>query len=338
MMTAVTATATATATDMAADMAIDMATGAATGPRTAATARTSTGATATTRRVVSLLPAATAVLCRLGVGRALVGVTDECRAPAEVPAVVRSVIPPGLSEAEIDALVSFRVRAGLPLRAVDSARLAEIGPDLVVTQDLCAVCAVGIDELTTALAMVGSPAALHVYDPRRLADLVPAVRTLGVAAGLGRAADALGDHLAARLCELRTAVATHVGCRAPRVAVLEWTDPLWAAGHWVPDVVAAAGGREVLGVPGGRSVPVTRDQLLAAAPDVVVVAPCGLDLDAAVEAGAAVATWLPAGVRVLAADGNVLTGAGPGLVDLAEALAGHLHRGLPAGPGVVAVR
>lgn len=274
---------------------------------------------------MSLVPAATDVLLALGIGAGLVGVTDDCRRPPDTPVVVASVIPAGLDQAEIDAFVSSRLRAGRPLREVRSELLRKLGADVVVAQDLCAVCAVGRDEIARALEMVGSPAAVEVYDPHRLADLVTAVRALAAACGLGAAGAALAAHLDGRLADLRERAA---GRATPRVAVLEWTDPLWSAGHWVPDVVAAAGGVEVLGTPGGASVRVDQASVLAARPDVVVVAPCGLPLADAIAAARSVAAWLPPGIRVLAVDGTVLTGAGPGLVDVAEALAEQLHPGL----------
>lgn len=275
-------------------------------------------------RVVSLVPAATDVLHALGIGGGLVGVTDDCRASPGTPVVVASVIPEGLDQRGIDGFVSARLRAGLPLRAVRSELLRVLAADVVVAQDLCAVCAVGTDEVARALEMVGSPAVVEVYDPHRLADLGPAVRALAAACGLATAGAALADSLTGRLAGLRAQTA---GRPRPRVAVLEWTDPLWSAGHWVPDVVAAAGGVEVLGTPGGASVRVDRAAVLAARPDVVVLAPCGLPLAEALGAARTVAAWVAPGTRVLAVDATVLTGAGPGLVDVAEALAARLHPG-----------
>jgi len=290
-------------------------------------------------RVVSLVPAATDVLCAVGPDAAPVGVTDECRAPAGTPVVVGSVLPAGLSQGEIDAFVASRVARGLPLREVRTQLLHRLAPDVVVAQDLCALCAVPAEDVERALEMVGSPAVVHRHDPRRLAELVPAVRALTTACGLGARGAALADDLQRRLDGL---AATTAGRPRPRVAVLEWTDPVWSAGHWVPDVVAAAGGVEVLGTAGGPSVPVGRDAVLAARPDVVVAAPCGLGMPDAVAAARDVASWLPGDVRVLAADGTVLTGAGPGLVDVAAALAALLHpatgdASAPRSP-VVAVR
>ncbi len=280
-------------------------------------------------RVVSLVPAATDVLCALGPDAAPVGVTDECRAPEGTPVVVASVLPAGLSQAEIDTVVASRVARGLPLREVRTQLLQLLAPDVVVAQDLCAVCAVGAEDVGRALEMVGSPAVVHRYDPRRLAELVPAVRALTAASGLGARGAALADDLQRRLDDLAAAAG---GRPRPRVAVLEWTDPVWSAGHWVPDVVAAAGGVEVLGTAGAPSARLSRDDVLAARPAVVVVAPCGLALAPAVVAAREVASWLPGDVRVLAADGTVLTGAGPGLVDVAEALAALLDAGTADAP------
>jgi iron complex transport system substrate-binding protein len=279
-------------------------------------------------RVVSLVPAATDVLSALGVGSCLVGMTDDCQGPPGTPVVVASVLPAGLDQAGIDAIVSARVRAGLPLREVRSDLLRALAPDVVVAQDLCAVCAVGSAEVAEALEMVGSPAVLHTYDPHRLDDLVPAIIELAAACGLGAAAAVLAASLTDRLHALRRRVA---GRTPSRVVVLEWTDPLWAAGHWVPDVVAAAGGVEVLGVAGGASMRVDRAAVLSARPDAVVVAPCGLPLADAEEAALTLTSWLPSRTRVLAADGTLLTGAGPGLVDVAEALAGQLEQVLGDG-------
>jgi iron complex transport system substrate-binding protein len=291
-------------------------------------------------RIVSLLPSATEIVYRLGIGDQLVGVTFECDEPASARAdhaiVVGGLDTAGLTPGEIDAQVRARVAEGVDLYQLDERRLRTLAPDLVITQDLCAVCALPSARLTDALPSLDVAAAVVTLDPHSLDDVVASVRLVGEAAGAAEAAGRLVGALTERLARVAEAVA---GRSRPRVAVLEWVDPPFAAGHWVPDLVQAAGGESVLGVASGRSVATDWAALAAATPDVVVVAPCGFHLDAAAEQAAEVLDRLPPGVAVWAIDADgLVVRPGPRLVDGVEALAAALHPQALGPPPAAAVR
>jgi iron complex transport system substrate-binding protein len=278
-------------------------------------------------RIVSLLPSATEMLFALGAGDDVVGVTFECDTPVEArqrTIVSTSALPEGLAPAEIDAAVTARLAAGEDLYHLDAGALAALDADLVVTQDLCAVCAVDVSIVDDALAYLGCRADVLTLDPQDLDEVFASVATLGAACG--RATEAAD--LTAGLRERLDAVRRSVAGRAPvPVMVLEWTDPPFTPGHWVPDMVAAAGGRSVLGSPGARSERTTWDAVATAAPEVVVAAPCGFGLDDATRlaADACAAGVLP-GVPLWAVDANAsFARPGPRLVDGVEALAAILH-------------
>ena len=237
--------------------------------------------------IVSLLPSATEWVYALGLQDRLRGVTFECDEPASARddhrVVVTGLATEGLTPGEIDARVKERVRAGLGLYDLDAAAMAEIAPDVVLTQDLCRVCALPAGEAQAALDAAGCPGAVVTLDPHRLAEVLDGV--VAVAAATGR--PEAGAEVRAALQDRLDAVAAAVAGRPrPRVLVLEWTDPAYLAGHWVPDLVAAAGGEPVLALPGERSVGVGWAEVAAARADVVLVAPCGYGLDdAVVQAG-----------------------------------------------------
>lgn len=279
-------------------------------------------------RIVSLLPSTTEILFALGAGDDVVGVTFECDHPAEARSrriVSSTSLPEGLAPAEIDAFVSGALARGEDLYRLDAGALADLDAELVVTQDLCAVCAVDVSTVDDALAHLGCTARVASFDPHTLAEVWDSVRALGAATGRDAAATTLVADLEARLAAVRARVADR---DRPRVAVLEWTDPPYAPGHWIPEMVEAAGGSCVLGAAGEKSVRVRWDDVHAARPDVVVVAPCGYDLagaraqaDALLDAG-----LLPDGVRVHPVDANgCYARPGPRLVDGVEELAGFLH-------------
>lgn len=279
-------------------------------------------------RIVSLLPSTTEILFALGAGDDVVGVTFECDTPAEARSrtiVSTSTMPEDLSPAAIDAWVSAAQARGEDLYRLDAGALAGLDADLVVTQDLCAVCAVDVSVVDDALAHLGCTAEVLTIDPHTLADVLDSVHTLGKATGQEAAAADLVAGLRARL----TAVAERVAGRTrPRVAVLEWADPPYAPGHWIPEMVEAAGGENVLGTAGARSTRITWETLHDSAPEVVVVAPCGYDRAGAQEQADALvaAGHLPAGVRVHAVDADGMWARpGPRLVDGVEELAGVLH-------------
>lgn len=277
---------------------------------------------------MSLLPSATEILFAVGAGDDLVGVTFECDHPAaarEKTVVSTSAMPEGLSSEEIDAFVAAAMRRGEDLYHLDEGALAGLDADLVVTQDLCAVCAVDVAVVDDALAHLGCTADVLTVDPHTLAEVLASVTLLGARTGHEQRARALVDDLRRRLDAVRDAVA---GRPRRRVLLLEWTDPPYAPGHWVPEMVTLAGGEPALGTAGEKSVRVTWEQCLAARPDVVVCAPCGYDLAGSRELAQAVvaAGVLPGDLPVWAVDANAsFARPGPRLVDGVEALAGILR-------------
>lgn len=273
-------------------------------------------------RIASLLPAATEIVTALGAADQLVAVTFECAAGARerLPVVVDTAIPPGLAPPEIDGWVRDRAARGLPMYELDADALAALVPDLILTQDLCRVCALPAGTVEDACRLIGTDAEVLSMDPHTLEDVFRSIEEVGSAAGVSSAAANLVGGLRARLAAVDRAVA---GRPRPRVLVLEWTDPPFLPGHWVPELVSRAGGTPVGGLVGGRSVSAEWDELPPA--DVVVVAPCGFDLDAALEQCSSVAARLP-GVPLLAIDsGRLVVQPGPSLVDGIEALAWALH-------------
>jgi iron complex transport system substrate-binding protein len=271
-------------------------------------------------RIASLLPAATEIVRALGLEDDLVAVTFECSRREQVPVVVDTAIPHGLAPAEIDAWVRERAASGLPMYELDRAALAALKPDLILTQDLCRVCALPAGTVEDACRAIGTDAAVVSLDPHCLSDVFLDIETVAVAAGVAATGRALAWALRRRV----DAVAAAVQDRPrPRVLILEWTDPPFIAGHWVPELVRRAGGAPVGALEGGRSVAVEWSDLPDA--DLVLVAPCGFGLDAAIEQSRAVAEHLP-GVPLLAIDSaNYVVQAGPGLVDGIEALAWAFH-------------
>lgn len=281
-------------------------------------------------RIVSLLPSTTEILFAIGAGDDVVGVTFECDTPAEARSrhvVSTSAMPEGLSPAAIDAFVATALAAGDDLYHLDEGALRGLDAELVITQDLCAVCAVDVSVVDDALAHLGCTAQVLTTDPHTLEQVLGCVLTLGVATGREPAATALVASLRERIAVVRAHVE---GRRRPRVVVLEWTDPPYAPGHWVPEMVELAGGECVLGVAGARSTRVLWEAVHEAQPEVVVVAPCGYDRPAAQAQADALVTagLLPDGVLVHAVDANAAWARpGPRLVDGIEELAGVLHPG-----------
>jgi iron complex transport system substrate-binding protein len=289
-------------------------------------------------RLVSLLPSATEIVYALGLGDHLVGVTFECDEPpaarAEKTVVVGGRDTKDLTPGEIDAYVRDQFAAGADLYTLHAGALAGLAPDLILTQDLCRVCALPSDHVEDALEHLGCRADVLSLDPHSLDDVLATIVTVGERAGVpARAAD-LVTGLRSRLA----AVAQRVAARPrPRVLVVEWVDPPFTAGHWVPDLVTAAGGEAVAARPGRRSVAVDWADLAEARPDMVVVSPCGYHLEGAAEQAALVAPRFPAAqVWAIDADGLVVR-PGPRLIDGVEALAAVLHPDLvpPPPPGTV---
>lgn len=278
-------------------------------------------------RIASLLPAATEIAAAIGLADELVAVTFECDHPVGIrdrrPVVVDTALPPGLAPGEIDAIVRDRMARDLPMYTLDTVALGHLAPELILTQDLCRVCALPAGTVDDALAVIGCTADVLSIDPHTVEDVLGSIAEVGRHAGAAPAADALVSALRARLAQVERAVA---GRPRPRVLVLEWTDPPFLAGHWVPELVRRAGGEPVGGVDDGRSVTASWERIDAAAADVVVVAPCGYGLDDARAQAAAVRHRLPAAATVLAIDSaSYVVRAGPRLVDGIEALAWALH-------------
>lgn len=281
-------------------------------------------------RIVSLLPSTTEILFALGAGDDVVGVTFECDHPAEARSrtiVSTSAMPAGLEPAAIDAYVATAIARGEDLYHLDEGALAGLDADLVVTQDLCAVCAVDVSVVDDALSHLGCTAEVLTIDPHTLEEVFASVETLGAATGRTDEARALVSAQRARLAAVAERVA---GRPRPRVMLLEWTEPPFAPGHWIPEMVALAGGEPVLGTAGEKSRRVTWPEVRAARPEVIVVAPCGYDRAGAQALADGLRPTLAAAdlgdVPVHAVDANA-SWARPGtrLVDGVEELAGLLH-------------
>jgi iron complex transport system substrate-binding protein len=279
-------------------------------------------------RIVSLLPSTTEILFAVGAGHAVVGVTFECDFPSEARTrriVSTTALAAGLTPAQIDAEVRARVAAGEDLYTLDEGALRDLEPDVVVTQDLCAVCAVDVANVDQALEHLGCRAEVVTIDPMTLEEVLQSILTLGELTGNEDRAAALLAGLRGRLDRVSTAVA---GRSRPRIAVLEWTDPPFSAGHWVPDMVGAAGATCVLGDRGQRSRPIEWAELTDSAPDVIVVAPCGYGLAGAIDLAVTLQRTgrLPSGADLWAVDADAaFVRPGPRLVDGVETLAAIAH-------------
>jgi iron complex transport system substrate-binding protein len=278
-------------------------------------------------RIVSLLPSTTEILFAIGAGDDVVGVTFECDYPAAARSrtlVSTSAMPEGLTPAAIDDFVVAAMARGDDLYHLDEGALAGLDADLVVTQDLCAVCAVDVSVVDDALAHLGCTAEVLTIDPHTLEEVFESILTLGRATGHQPEAEELVAEQRTRLDVVRRG---RDGGARPRVMFLEWTEPPFAPGHWIPEMVEAAGGEPVLATPGQKSRRVTWEAILAAEPDVFVVAPCGFDRAGCQELADDLVAGgvLPAGVPVVAVDANA-SWARPGtrLLDGIEELAGLL--------------
>jgi iron complex transport system substrate-binding protein len=286
-------------------------------------------------RTVSLLPSTTEILFAIGAGNQVVGVTFECDHPPEARTrriVSTTAIPDGLPPREIDDFVSRAMAAGEDLYHLDAGALAELDADLVVTQDLCAVCAVDVSKVDDALDYLGCRAQVLTVDPHTLDEVLDSIATLGEATGTRERAEGLVSSLRERLVAVAESVA---GQEKTRALVLEWTDPPFAPGHWVPDMVAAAGGTSSLGLPGEKSARTTWEEVRASAPEVIVAAPCGYHLEGAATLAQKMIDdgVLPHGIPVWAVDANAsFARPGPRLVDGVEALAGIFHPGSAEAP------
>jgi iron complex transport system substrate-binding protein len=290
-------------------------------------------------RIASLVPSATEALFALGLGDRVVAVTHECDHPeaaTRLPRLTSSVIPEGLPPAEIDSRVREVTGRGEALYRLDEDVLGELRPDLIVTQALCAVCAVSYDDVRAVAGRLPSRPAVVSLDPETLDEVLGDLVTLADAAGEREAGERLRDKLAARLAAVSAALAL---TRRLRVAALEWLDPPFIGGHWVPEMIELAGGVDPLGDPGGKSRTASWEELAAARPEIAVVMPCGLYVDeAAGQADAHREQLVALGARrVVAVDAaSSFSRPGPRLVDGIELLAHLIHPDLwdaPAGIG-----
>lgn len=292
-------------------------------------------------RICSFLPSGTEIVYALGLGGSLYAVSHECDFPPDArdkPKVVRSKIDAdGLSSGEIDRLVSDLYVRGERIYEVDEGALRAAAPDLVITQELCEVCAVSYEDVRHAAARLDAPPQVVSLDPACVADVLADIRRLGAMCDASDAADALAGWLQTRVdaVSARASDAVQKAGYKPRVACIEWLDPLIAAGHWLPQMVDMAGGTDALALPGAPSRRIDAAELVAAAPDVAILMPCGMGTERAVAEATAlglgnVAEWrdLPAAVngRVYAADASAyFSRSGPRLVDALELLAQMIH-------------
>jgi iron complex transport system substrate-binding protein len=235
-------------------------------------------------RIVSLLPSATEIVCALGLGDELVGITHECDWPAEVagkPRLTRDVLgTAGAASGEIHRLVSDAMHGGSSLYSLDEAALAAAAPDLILTQELCRVCAVSYEQVNDAVREIDAAIRVVSLEPTTIEGIFHSISTIGAMTEAEDAAVELVGELRERLGAIETTVARRRkgGFRAPRAAVLEWLDPPFAAGHWVPEQVRRAGGWEVVGDAGRKSVETTWEAVRDVDPELLFLAPCGFHL------------------------------------------------------------
>ena len=279
-------------------------------------------------RIVSLVPSATEMLFAFGLGGDVVGVTHECDYPpaaTELPHLTSTVLPEGLDAGGIDAAVKEVVGEGRALYSLDEERLRELAPDLIVTQAVCAVCAVSYDDVVAVAARLPSRPRVLQQDPSTLGEVLEDVIRLGEATGIEARASEVRLDLEARLETVEDAVA---GEPRPRVLALEWLDPPFLGGHWIPEMIALAGGEDVAGRPGEKSPQVEWDELVGLDPDVVVSMPCGWYLDDSRVQALEHRDRLDAlgADRVFAVDAaSTFSRPGPRLVDGVELLGHLLH-------------
>jgi iron complex transport system substrate-binding protein len=251
-------------------------------------------------RICSLLPSATEIAYAIGLGDWVLGVSHECDFPADAatkPRLLRPRVDPGRAPAEIDRQVSEIIARGESIYAVDAELLHSVAPDLILTQDLCQVCAASPDDLATALTRFEKPPRVLSLGPRSLAEVWDDVRRVGEATSHECEAEAVAASLDRRLGAIEQMTAR--ARSRPRVLCLEWLDPYYVGGHWVPEMVSLAGGEDVLGRFGQPSYRATPCEIMSSRPDIIVIMPCGYSLERAVREFRF--DLLPAGAQTLAA-------------------------------------
>jgi iron complex transport system substrate-binding protein len=279
-------------------------------------------------RIASLVPSATETLYALGLGDDVVAVTHECDYPpeaAELPHLTRTVIPEGIGPGDIDREVRERTQRGEAIYELDHWTLREVAPDLIVTQALCEVCAVSSDDVRALAEELHPVPQVLSLDPTTLGEVLAGARDLAAAAGVPEQGAALVDRAGERIDAVRDAVE---GVERPRVAALEWLDPPFVGGHWVPQMIELAGGEDALGFAGEKSRTATWEEIEASRPEVVVVMPCGYGAERSAEEARAYAEALErlGAARVVAVDASAyFSRPGPRLVDGLELLAHVLH-------------
>jgi iron complex transport system substrate-binding protein len=288
-------------------------------------------------RIVSLLPSATEIVYALGLDDHLVGVTHECDWPPQartVQVVSHSALPLVAEPAEIDRLVSASIDGGQSIYELDTDAIRDLRPDVVLSQDLCAVCAVPSGHVNAALDVLGCQAEVVSLDPSSLEEVLDCVLQVGKVAGVDERAREVVGGLRRRLASVQAAVG---GLERPRVFALEWSDPPFNGGHWVPEMLEVAGAEALLACPGRPSVRMAWEQIGAAEPQVVVFMPCGYDLQAAADEARRTLLRRPELARaaaIVAVDASAyFSRPGPRLIDGVEILASALHPGrLPPPP------
>ncbi|HEV2062782.1 MAG TPA: cobalamin-binding protein [Solirubrobacteraceae bacterium] len=287
-------------------------------------------------RIVSLVPHATELLFALGLGDRVVGVTHECDHPPEARErrhVTRDRLPAGLDAAGIDAAVRDATLEGASIYELDEAALAELAPDLIVTQALCAVCAVSYDDVQAIAERLDPAPRVVSLDPKTFGETLADVRTIAQATDTKGPAVDLVARTSKRVDRVRLAVKDVT--RRPRVAAIEWFDPVFVAGHWTPQLIEMAGGEDVLGFAGEHSEQSTWELVAAAKPDVVIAMPCGYDAERSAAEARAYREALDAlgAERVVAVDASsYFSRPGPRLVDGVELLGHLLHPDLVPAP------
>ena len=285
-------------------------------------------------RVVSLLPSATEILFALGLDREIVGVSHECDFPPQArtrPVVIHSRIPHDATPAEIDRFVREYVSRGESLYGVDADVLETLRPDLIITQDLCHVCAASPDDLATALARFDRPPEVLCLNPQDLGDVWRDILWVGEETGRGPCAEALVTEIGERLAAVESQLASST--ERPRVAFLEWLQPFYVSGHWVPEMIARAGGVDLFGRVRTPSFRVTLEEIVNAAPELILVSPCGYSAERAAQEYKSMTfpeDWhaIPAvrNGRVYALEANShFSRSGPRLIAGLEALAKLFH-------------
>jgi iron complex transport system substrate-binding protein len=279
-------------------------------------------------RIVSLVPSATEMLFALGLGGDLVAVTHECDYPPEalkLPRITRDVLPIGLTSAQIDAEVKERTLNGDSIYSLDEEMLHELQPELIVTQALCAVCAVSYDDVRAIAEEIDSQPLVISLDPRTIGEVLGDARTIAQATDAKDAAVELIRESSERIDRIRLAVR---GARRPRVVALEWLDPPYFAGHWTPQMIEYAGADDALGFAGEHSQECSWEEVAAMKPDIVLVIPCGFDAEIAHREAEMHRDQLAAigAGEVIALDAAAyFSRPGPRLVDGLELLASILH-------------